>query len=295
MTDAALTDAARILDGSPVPTFVIDSSHVVVYWNAALARLSGVPAAEVLGTQQQWRGFYPAPRPALADLVVDSATQDLIQSLYRDACRPATHCPGGWEAEDFFPTFGETGRWLAFSAAPIHNSEGRIVGCVETLQDISERKEAELARRESQRQLGEIVAGSPVATFVIDAQCRVTHWNRACAALTGVSATAMEGRSDIWRAFYPSETRRVVLAEMIVSGARHQDVAQYYASHARPSLLVADAFEARDFFPTFGPRGKWLHFMAAPLHDINGAVVGAIETLVDLSETTAAKNAETSA
>ena len=35
MTDAALLDAARILDGSPVPTFVIDSSHVIVYWNDA--------------------------------------------------------------------------------------------------------------------------------------------------------------------------------------------------------------------------------------------------------------------
>ncbi|MEN9484589.1 MAG: hypothetical protein RJB37_2469, partial [Pseudomonadota bacterium] len=71
MTDAALTDAARILDGSPVPTFVIDSSHVIVYWNEALARMSGVPAAEVLGTHHQWRAFYPAHRPVLADLVVD--------------------------------------------------------------------------------------------------------------------------------------------------------------------------------------------------------------------------------
>jgi hypothetical protein len=48
-------------------------------------------------------------------------------------------------------------------------------------------------------------------------------------------------------------------------------------------VLVANAVEARDFFPTFGEGGKWLHFMAAPLHDVHGKVVGAIETLVDLS------------
>lgn len=149
MTDAALTDAARILDGSPVPTFVIDASHVVVYWNAALARMSGVPAAEVLGTQQQWRAFYPTARPVLADLVVDGATADVIEALYRGKHRPAAHCPGGWQAEDYFPTFGEQGRWLFFSAAPIHNPQGKTVGCVETLQDISERKEAEGARRKA--------------------------------------------------------------------------------------------------------------------------------------------------
>jgi PAS domain S-box-containing protein len=283
MTDASLIDAARILDGSPVPTFVIDSSHVVVYWNDALARMTGVPAAEVLGTHYQWRAFYPAHRPVLADLVVDGAEQGLLEKFYRGKYRRSPHCPGGWESEDFFPAFGDEGCWLAFSAAPIRNAEGQIVGCVETLQDITERKEAELSRREAERQLAEIVAGSPVATFVVDTHCRVTHWNRACEALTGVSAAEMMGKDEVWRAFYPYETRRVVLAEMIVRGTDSSEVAERYTGHAHPSALVAGAFEARDFFPTFGDGGKWLHFMAAPLHNLRGEVVGAIETLVDLS------------
>lgn len=263
MIDAALTDAARILDGSPVPSFVIDSSHVVVYWNEALARMSGVPAAEVLGTHHQWRAFYPAHRPVLADLVVDG-TPDLLEKFYRGKYRQAAHCPDGWESEDFFPTFGDEGCWLAFSAAPIRNAEGKIVGCVETLQDITERKEAELSRRAAERQLAEIVAGSPVATFVLDNQCRVTHWNRACEALTGVSTQEMMGKAEIWRAFYPYETRRVVLAEMLIRGASNEELQQRYTGHAHASTLVPGAFEARDFFPTFGEKGKWLHFMAAP-------------------------------
>ena len=290
MTDAALIDAARILDGSPVPTFVIDSSHVVVYWNEALARMSGVAAAEVLGTHHQWRAFYPAHRPVLADLVVDGGARDLLEKLYRGKYRPAAHCPDGWESEDFFPTFGDEGCWLAFSAAPIRNAEGKIVGCVETLQDITERKEAEQSRREAERQLAEIVAGSPVATFVLDIHCRVTHWNRACEALTGVAAAEMMGKSDVWRAFYPFETRRVVLAEMLVRGAGNDEVSERYTGHAQPSALVPGAFEARDFFPTFGEKGKWLHFMAAPLHNMRGKVVGAIETLVDLSATAPAED-----
>ena len=92
MTDAALTDAARILDGSLVPTFVIDSSHFVVYWNEALARMSGISAAEVMGTHHQWRAFYPAPRPVLADLVIDDGAPDLVEKFYRGKYRPAPHC-----------------------------------------------------------------------------------------------------------------------------------------------------------------------------------------------------------
>ena len=37
--------------------------------NKACERLTGIEAAEVLGTQEHWRGFYDSPRPCLADLV----------------------------------------------------------------------------------------------------------------------------------------------------------------------------------------------------------------------------------
>ncbi len=44
--------------------------------------------------------------------------------------------------------------------------------------------------------LSQLVEGNPVATIVIDAQHRVTHWNRACSVLTGVPAAEMIGRSE---------------------------------------------------------------------------------------------------
>lgn len=283
MSESLLIDiSSRILDGSPVPAFVINTSHVVTHWNDALARMSGIPAREILGTHYQWRAFYPAHRPVMADIVVDGAPRVVLEKFYRGKYRKAEHCPGGWAAEDFFPTFGEEGCWLAFSAAPIHDDEGKIIGCIETLQDITERKEAETARRQAERRLLEIVEGSPVATFVLDANCKVTHWNHACETLTNTPAQEVLGRNEAWRAFYPFDTRRVVLAEMIVRRAAPEEIGAYYGERARPSMLVADAFEAEDFFPTFGTQGKWLHFMAAPLHNLRGDVVGAIETLVDL-------------
>ena len=45
--------------------------------------------------------------------------------------------------------------------------------------------------------LTQLVEGNPVATIVIDAQHRVTHWNRACAQLTGMAAEQTIGTSDV--------------------------------------------------------------------------------------------------
>lgn len=274
----------QIIDASPVATFVVDAKHVVTHWNRALEELSGIPAREVVGTHHQWRAFYPAHRPVLADLVVDGLQRDLLGKYYGGKFRSSDLIPGAIEAEDFFPALENGGAWLYFTASPLLDADGKVVGAVETLQDVTERKQEQIARRESERRLADIVEGCPVAMFVLDENCRVTHWNQACARLTGVSAAEMTGKNDAWRAFYPFDNRRVVLAEMIVSGASEDEIRQHYEGRFRRSALTVGAFEAEDFFPSFGESGKWLHFLASPLHDRSGKVVGAIETLLDISD-----------
>ncbi|MCZ7654894.1 MAG: PAS domain-containing protein [Rhodocyclaceae bacterium] len=41
-----------------------------------------------------------------------------------------------------------------------------------------------------------------VPTFVVDADCRVVIWNRACERLTGLKASEVIGTREQWRAFY---------------------------------------------------------------------------------------------
>ena len=277
-------DLQQVINASPVPTFVVDVKHVVTHWNLALEELSGIPASEVVGTHHQWRAFYPAHRPVLADLVIDGLQRDLLNRYYGGKFRPSDCIPGAIEAEDYFPALEGGAAWLYFTASPLRDADGKIVGAVETLQDVTERKQEQIARRESERRLADIVAGCPVAMFVIDANGRVTHWNNACASLTGVPASEMTGKNDAWRAFYPFDNRRVVLAEMIVSGASEDEIRRHYEGRFSKSALVAGAYEAEDFFPSFGEKGRWLHFMASPLHDRNGKVVGAIETLLDVTD-----------
>ena len=133
---------SNLLHASPIPTFVIDNGHRVTYWNAALEEYSGIKSEDIVGTDGHWRGFYPEKRPCMADLLVDERI-DLIAQWYTDKYRPSDLIEGAYEATDYLPRGGRNGRWLYFIAAPLRDSAGKLIGAVETLQDITERKQAE--------------------------------------------------------------------------------------------------------------------------------------------------------
>lgn len=146
----------QILTNIPVPIFVIDCEHRVTHWNQACEAITGTPAAERIGSRTQWRAFYSSERPVMADLILDNAIEADVDRFYHGKFRCSALIPGAFEAEDFFPHFGENGRWLFFTAAPLRDSEGRVIGAIETLQDVSEQRQAEIALRQSEARFREL-------------------------------------------------------------------------------------------------------------------------------------------
>ena len=132
---------SKIIDGSSIPSFVINKQHKVTHWNTSVVSLSGISGREIVGTDEQWRAFYTAKRPVMADLIVDGASADEIEGYYRGKSRKSYLIDGAYEAEDFFPALDEGGKWLHFTASPIKNKSGEIIGAIETLQDITEEKQ----------------------------------------------------------------------------------------------------------------------------------------------------------
>jgi DNA-binding CsgD family transcriptional regulator len=141
-----------IIQGSPIPTFVIGKDHKVLYWNKALEELSRIAAEELIGTREHWRAFYTEPRPCMADLLVDTSLKEISQ-WYKGKYSKSKLIERSYEVIDFFPELGDGGRWLRFTAAAIRDSKGEMVGAVETLEDITERKRAEIALRNAHDQL----------------------------------------------------------------------------------------------------------------------------------------------
>ncbi len=149
---------AQIVDGSPVPAFVINDRHLVTHWNRACQEITGKTADEIVGTDGHRHIFYATGRPTMADLIVDGATTEQLRAHYRD--KRLTRSPfiaDAYEAEDYFPAFGDNGCWLYFTAAPLTGGNGRVIGAIETLQDVSDRRRAEEALVRHQSELEELV------------------------------------------------------------------------------------------------------------------------------------------
>jgi PAS domain S-box-containing protein len=278
---------ASVILGSPIPTFVIDRDHCILYWNQALEELSKIPAAQILGTSQHWRAFYGKERPCMADLLVDGQSSK-IAKWYEGKCSKSKLIDEAFEATDFFPDLGKTGRWLRFTAATIRDHQGQIAGAIETLEDITEQKLAEEALKDSERRLYDILEASPIPAFVIDCEHQVIFWNHALEELSDIRDVDIIGTDQHWRAFYGS--KRPCMADLIIDG-KLEEISKWYAEKGSKSELIEDAYEATDFFPELGEGGKWLRFTAAAIRNSSGTLIGAVETLEDITERVAAEEA----
>jgi PAS domain S-box-containing protein len=171
--------------------------------------------------------------------------------------------------------------WVSISATAQRDEEGEIKWMDGVVEDITERKKIEVALRESEQRLKLILHGSPIATFVIGRDHRVIHWNDALEQLSGIKAGAIIGTEDQWRAFYDRE--RPCLADLIVDGSL-KTIPEWYSGKYNKSKLIDEAYEATDLFPSLGDKGKWLRFTAAAIRNPAGDLIGAIETLEDITD-----------
>lgn len=130
-----------VIEGSPIPSFVIDNEHKVILWNRACTELTGHSAAEMLGTSNQYKPFYSVTRPMIADLIVDNDMEGLGRHYGTKNVKKSDKVVGAYEATDYYANLGGQSRYLYFLAAPIYDEEGKIIAAIETLQDVSRERE----------------------------------------------------------------------------------------------------------------------------------------------------------
>ena len=119
-----------------------------------------------------------------------------------------------------------------------------------------------------------------VPAFVLDEHCRVLVWNRPCERLTGIAARDVIGTREHWRAFYNEP--RPCLADLVVQDRVEHSADLYTVRH---KTTEGDGVFAENWcvMPRLGTR-LYLAIDASPVHDGSGRLIGAIETLRDITE-----------
>ena len=138
----------------------------------------------------------------------------------------------------------------------------------------------------SSRVLSALLDQHVAPTFVLDCDGDVIVWNRACVMLTGMPAEAVLGTKNHWKAFYASE--RPCVADLVVKDAIEW-APEYFVAFS-DSQVAKGALSAETWWdlPIIGRRG-YFSGTASPIFDPDGALIGVMEAIQDL---TAAKDAE---
>jgi len=197
-TEAALREnrdrLSQILQETSIPTFVIDSDHRVTHVNKSFVSLTGIPANRIIGTRDQWKAFYPTERPTMADLIVDNISEDEMARFYKGRYQKSAFVEGGYQSERQFRHLKRGSRWLFFTASPLKDASGKITGAIETLQDITEQKTAELALKKSERRMRTLLDFVPYPIVVFTLTGRVYYVNPAFTEIFGWTIDELEGK-----------------------------------------------------------------------------------------------------
>ncbi|MGA2505457.1 MAG: GAF domain-containing protein [Anaerolineales bacterium] len=129
-----------LIDFLPDAMVVISREGSVISWNRAMEEMTGVKASDMLGKDNYEYAlpFYGERRPILIDLVL--IPQSEFEAKYAEIHRVGNILIG----ETYTPSLKGKGRYLYATASALHDSKGNIVGAIETIRDITERKQAEV-------------------------------------------------------------------------------------------------------------------------------------------------------
>lgn len=267
-------ELADIIESLPDATLVIDKNGKILFWNREMARLTGYASEDMVGqgNYEYALAFYGVRRPILLDMIIDPEVKFDQEYLYihRDGEILTTETTiGRLQGRE---------RILWGRAAPLHDSAGNLIGAIETVRDITDRKQIEDQLRDSQRQLADIIESLPDATGVVDREGKIIYWNKAMEDLTGYPSESMVGKGNYEFAIPFYGYRRPVLLNYILDPSTNID-REYSYIHSADNVWY---IEAR----TDKLRGQeaYIWARAAPLYDHDGNLVGAIETVRDVTD-----------
>lgn len=127
---------ASVLQFLPDPVFVVDKKGTIIFWNKAIEELTGFSSSQMIGKSnyQYALAFFGERRPMMVDLII---SDDLIsRRYYSDIINEGDVLINEGEAT----SIRGKSRTIYAKASALYDYEGNIIGAIEILQDVSERR-----------------------------------------------------------------------------------------------------------------------------------------------------------
>lgn len=185
-------------------------------------------------------------------------------------------CIRGWEVK--LKTASGTPFWASLSQNLIDYDGSPTV--VSSFVDITERKRFETVLKQSNDHLNAIIEFLPDPTFAIESNGRVMAWNKAMEEITGVPKADMVHQGDYAYAIPLYTKRRPLLINLILEPDPELQVTGFKSVDRQGDLLYAEAYAPE----AYGGKGAHLWSAASVLRDRDGTVVGAIQTIRDITK-----------
>ena len=205
------------LDGTTDSVFVKDLQGLYIAINAAGASYVGRRPDEILGRDD--RALFP-PETAAAVIAHDRAVLESGEPHAFEVTLPVAGQP-----RIFFST-----------KTPYRDVDGRIVGLIGISRDITERKQAEEARHESEERLARILESAMDAIVTIDAGGRITLFNAAAERVFRLKASEAAGTAF---ARLVSDRFQAVLGDYMSAGDGARAAAMWMPEGLTASLTPA--------------------------------------------------------
>jgi PAS domain S-box-containing protein len=187
--EEALREQADLLDLTHDTVFARDMNGMITYWNRGAEELYGWTGAEAVGqvSHHLTRTIFPAP--------LEKINEELLGA-------------GRWEGELIHTKRDGTQVVVASRWSLQRDEVGNAVAVLETNNDITERKRAERALRESEEQWRAVFENNPTMYFMVDAAGTVLSVNPFGAEKLGYTVSELVG-SPVLNVFYEADRQAV--------------------------------------------------------------------------------------
>ncbi|OCW24378.1 PAS domain-containing sensor histidine kinase [Pseudomonas aylmerensis] len=234
--------------------YMLDTNGLIRSWNSGAKRIKQYDQSEVLG--KHFSLFY--------------TPEDLASDLPGRALKSADES-GRFEGEGWRVRKDGTRLWALVIIDPIRAEDGSLIGFAKVTRDLTERRAAEQALRQSEQQFSLLVQGvTDYALYMLDPNGIITTWNAGAQRIKGYEPAEVIGRH--YSMFFQAD-----------------DVANHVPQRALATVVSEGRYEGQGWRVRKDGTRFLVHVVIDPIRNEQGELIGYAKITRDVTESVQAQ------